>query len=666
MRTAPTPCHRNPALYSNGTTPASERYPGLIAPTPQSSTLPRIQELAVYVLIVGTFLLVATTDGLAWPTLLFCLVIALLRIAGLTLSTNAGCATLLLVAAAAPLYWFFFRNIASLNIKDFLLAVLMVFLLSAQTGRDFAAVSSYCIWIMMASLFPSSGPQQWFILAILFSWFLIVQCLNELRRNRDQLKAWHGLDGWRLLRPLASFGLLMVLGIGIVAGGLYLLLPRNPIAAFQFNFQPLRRLVGFSGSVRLGEIGQLQDDRTPAFRVRFLSGTPPPIVRWRGAALSDFNGSAWTNTLETWHEFPNQGKIVLASDDQRRKPGPRLFYEIQTLAAMDRVLFTTGIPEYIYLPQGRLRKNAESAFRQISLEYTLPTYSFSGFLDPTMHPVAAETSGPLTQPLRQRYLRLPGVNPRIRELAEVVAAKLTDPAGIANRIETHLKTKYAYSLESNITGREPLVDFLFNTRAGHCEYFASAMAVMLRTLKIPTRVVTGFYASLPEPIDSWYVIRSSNAHSWVEVWIESKGWVVFDPTPAGGNQPQLSATMKWLIQMQDRFVVMSEEWMGGAAGVKRPNITRPEISWPWFLATISISLAWLLWQKRNNQLAAPHPATQLFKRYLKASKRKRALSQTARELEQTEFTALYEKARFSRDPQALYLLRQGLNKFLKR
>ena len=105
-----------------------------------------------------------------------------------------------MVAAAAPIYWFFFRNIASLNIKDFLLAVLMVFLLSAQTGRDFAAVSSYCIWIMMASLFPSSGPQQWFLLAILFTWFLIVQCLNELRRNRDQLKEWQGIDGWRLLR----------------------------------------------------------------------------------------------------------------------------------------------------------------------------------------------------------------------------------------------------------------------------------------------------------------------------------------------------------------------------------------------------------------------------------------------------------------------------------
>ncbi len=642
-----------------------QRYSGLIAPK-HSTTLPRIQEMAVYLLIVGTVLLVATTEGLAWPTFLFCASIAILRLAGLTLSTNSGCVTLVLVAAAAPVYWFFLRNIVSLNIKDFLLTVLMVFLLSAQSGRDFAAVSSYCIWIMMASLFPSSGPQQWFLLAILFTWFLIVQSLNELRRNRDQLAEWRGLDGWPLLRPLASFALIMVFGIAVFAGGLYLLLPRNPIAAFQFNFQPFRRLVGFSGSVRLGEIGRLQDDRTPAFRVRFLSGTPPPVVRWRGAALADFNGSAWTNTIENWHEFPNQGKIVLGTDDQRRRPGPRLFYEIQTLAAMDRVLFTTGIPEYIYLPEGRLRRNTESAFKQISLESSLPAYSFSGWMDAAIHPLASESSFILTPQLRQRYLRLPGVNPRIREFAEALTAKLTDPVEIANRIETHLKTRYSYSLESNISGREPLLDFLFNTRAGHCEYFASAMAVMLRTLKIPTRVVTGFYASLPEPIGPWYVIRSSNAHSWVEVWIEGKGWQVFDPTPPGSNQPRLSASMQWLLRMQDRFVVMSEEWMGGTNGLRRPNINRPDISWPWFLAAISLPLAWLLWRQRYNHTPAPHEATLLFKRYLKASKRRRTISQTARDLEKSEITSLYEKARFSRDPQALAHLKRWMSQFLQR
>jgi protein-glutamine gamma-glutamyltransferase len=534
----------------------------------------------------------------------------------------------------------------------------MVFLLSAQTGRDFAAVSSYCIWIMMASLFPSSGPQQWFILAALFTWFLIVQSLNELRRNRDNLTEWTGLDGWNLLRPLASFALIMALGVSAFAATLYVLLPRSPIAAFQLNFQPFRRLVGFSGSVRLGEIGQLQDDRTPAFRVRFLDGTPPPLLRWRGTALADFNGSVWSNTLDSWQEFPTQGKITLATDDQRRKPGNRLFYEIQTLAAMDRVLFTLGVPEYIYLPQGRLRRNAESSFRQISLEKNLPAYSFSGWLDTDLHPLVSEPNLYLGPVLRQRYLRLPGVNPRIREYAESIASGLTDPADISNRIEYHLKSKYAYSLDSNISSREPLVDFLFNSRAGHCEYFASAMAVMLRTLKIPTRVVTGFYASLPEPIGPWYVIRSSNAHSWVEVWIDGKGWVVYDPTPPGSNQPRLSATLKWLLRLQDRFVVMSEEWMGGSSGLKRPNIERPDISWPWLFALSFLPLAWLVWRQRLLAKPTTREATILYRQYLNASRRSRANHQTARELDASEITRLYERARFGQDLAALTRLRQ--------
>jgi transglutaminase-like putative cysteine protease len=629
-----------------------------------SDTLPRLQELAVYLLIAGTFLLVAFTDGLSWPTFSFCLIVAVLRLSGITLSTNAGCATLLAVAAGAPLYWFFFRGITTLNIKDFLLAILMVFLLSAQTGRDFAAVSSYCIWIMLAALFPASGPQQWMLLGALFTWFLIVQSLNELRRNREQIPDWKGVDGWALVRPLASFGGVMILGICTFSASLYILLPRTPIAAFHFDFKPMRRIVGFSGTVRLGEIGQLQDDRTPAFRIRFLDGTPPPVLKWRGAALADFNGSAWSNSMEAWQEFPTQGKIVIASDEQRRKPGQRLFFEIQTLAAMDRVLFTIGVPEYIYLPQGRLRRNIEGAYRQITLEENLPAYSYSGWLDSSEHPLVSETGGALGNATKQRYLRLPVIHPRIRELAEQVTTGQKDAMGIAASIETHLKTKYSYSLESKITGREPLLDFLFTARSGHCEYFASAMAVMLRTLKVPTRVVTGFYAMLPEPIGPWYVIRSSNAHSWVEVYIEGKGWVAFDPTPPGSNQTRLSQTLMWFLRTQDRLVVMSEEWFGGSSGIKRPNFEAPELGWPWLFVGSMLPLAWLLWRYRHNHHASTHEATLLYEQYLAISKLTRKPNQTARELEPGELTDAYERARFARDPIALASLKKHVKRLL--
>lgn len=632
-----------------------------------SSALGRIQEFAVYLLIAGTLTLVAMTDGLPWPALFFCILMAALRLSGVALSTNAGCALLVAVAAGAPVYWFFFRSFASLNVKDFLVVVLMVFLLSAQTGRDFAAVSSYCIWIMMASLFPSSGPQQWFILAGLFGWFLVVQSLNELRRNREQNGEWQGMDGWALMRPLASFALLMVLGVGALAIGLYVFLPRNPIAALHFDFQPFRRLVGFSGSVRLGEIGQLQDDRTPAFRVRFLQGSPPYALRWRGVALGDFNGSAWTNSAESWTESLEQGKIMLASDEQRRKPGERLFFEVQTLASMDRVLFSVGVPEYVYLPKGRLRWNGEGSLRQLALDNSLPLYSLSGWIGQSeSHPTSSDATAVLSNDSRQRYTRLLYMHPRIRELAQDVAGSTLQPYEIALRIENHLRASYGYTLESKIGGREPLIDFLFVTRAGHCEYFASAMAVMLRTMRIPARVVTGFYSTLPEPVDNWYVIRSSSAHSWVEVWIEGRGWVVFDPTPPGSNQPKLSAAMQWFVRMQDRFVVMSEEWMGGAAGLKRPAMPHVDVEWRWLGVPVIVALLWGLWRLRPLKRDARHEATELYWRYLKASKAERLAGQTAREIGYNEIVSAYERARFARDTVALGTLKRLVAEFVEK
>lgn len=130
------------------------------------------------------------------------------------------------------------------------------------------------------------------------------------------------------------------------------------------------------------------------------------------------------------------------------------------------------------------------------------------------------------------YLQLPdGQEPRIAELAGQVAGAAATPFEAALKLEEHLRTQYAYTLETLPSqNRTPLAEFLFETKRGHCEFFASAMAVMLRTLGIPSRLVTGFAATNFNPMTGYYEVRVLDGHAWVEAWFPNHGWVLFEPT----------------------------------------------------------------------------------------------------------------------------------------
>jgi hypothetical protein len=138
------------------------------------------------------------------------------------------------------------------------------------------------------------------------------------------------------------------------------------------------------------------------------------------------------------------------------------------------------------------------------------------------------------------YLQLPALDPRIRRLAEQVTVSAQNDYDKAVALETYLRTNFRYTLQLPRTiPHDPLANFLFVRKQGHCEYFASSMAVMLRTLRIPSRVVNGFRTGEFNDITSQYLVRASDAHSWVEAYFPGYGWVSFDPTPAG---PALART----------------------------------------------------------------------------------------------------------------------------
>ena len=158
------------------------------------------------------------------------------------------------------------------------------------------------------------------------------------------------------------------------------------------------------------------------------------------------------------------------------------------------------------------------------------------------------------------YLALPPLDIRISKLAEEVTASASNNYDKAIAIERYLRTRFGYTLDLPRTSqRDPLAHFLFERKNGHCEYFASSMAVMLRTIRIPSRIVTGFRGGEFNDLTGQYVVRASNAHSWVEAYFPGNGWVSFDPTP-GGSLETHSGWSRMLLYV-DAAASFWREWV---------------------------------------------------------------------------------------------------------
>jgi len=148
----------------------------------------------------------------------------------------------------------------------------------------------------------------------------------------------------------------------------------------------------------------------------------------------------------------------------------------------------------------------------------------------------------LSPAVEQLHLQLPpDLDPRILDLARTVTADGASVLEKASLLESYLKRENVYSLDLTWEpGDQPLSTFLFEAKSGHCEYFASSMAIMLRAVGVTTRMVNGFLSGEYNTIGESYIVRQSDAHSWVEAYVPGLGWMEFDPTPPDPNRAELS------------------------------------------------------------------------------------------------------------------------------
>ena len=340
------------------------------------------------------------------------------------------------------------------------------------------------------------------------------------------------------MRRLPVAALTLITFIVILAIPLFFLLPRVGGAGIGGNEDNVQAQSGFGDSVELGRIGDIQQNNNVVMRVRIDGdGGLGRGYKWRGIALDTFNNRSWSRTKAAVKE-----PLVRSDRDiiQLDYASGRENLTVQTiyLEPLDTpVLF--ALPRVIGV-QGNFPSLLRDKHDAVTFTRVGERISYKVLSDRSL-PSPAELRGDRADYSEDvyNYLQLPeDIDPRIAGLAEQVTAGARNRYDAAARIESYLQNNFGYTLEMKAGGPQPLADFLFNVREGHCEYFATSMAVMLRTQGIATRVVNGFsQGDYNETADVW-VVRQKNAHSWVEVYFPGENaWVTFDPTPFSGQVP---------------------------------------------------------------------------------------------------------------------------------
>lgn len=250
----------------------------------------------------------------------------------------------------------------------------------------------------------------------------------------------------------------------------------------------------------------------------------------RSHVFDRFDGSRWHETIDSVDKYRlEQGRTHLGGEeiDDASLTRQHVIYA-RDLSA--RVL-AANYPRKLHFPGSVVAATHDGIISAPSTVRNATRYTVYSETSRTEgHPVS--NSEGLS--FEEKYLQLPDdLDGRIARLAGGVAGgKPSLEAALA--IESHLRQNYRYSLSEAISsqGQTPLDYFLFEQKAGHCEYFASAMAIMLRLQGVPARLVTGFSATNKNPLTGFYEVRGLDAHAWVEAYFEGTGWVTFEPTPA--------------------------------------------------------------------------------------------------------------------------------------
>lgn len=478
------------------------------------------------------------------------------------LSERFGTATMLVLLIAFLVVWKYAADLSFIAARSpefdllslFLLTLTAVKMLQVKGNRDWLFIYLLSFFsVLLAAGMGGSSLQSLLLLCYLCSALMTLLCFanrgamqNVVRKAVESnkrltvaqpaYKVHAAKDVSLLSKRLPIVAICLVLLTFALSVPIFLLAPRLERSVRARATSGVTGFVGFSGQLRLGQIGRLQQNDEVVMRVRLDDkSSAPPTLRWRGTAFDNFDGREWQRSDESYLPAPTRRANLFDLGTARSSSQiikQTIFLEpldTPVLFAAPRAVAIEGTFPYVFIDSEDGLTTRAHASERISYR------AYSDVAEPTPDVLRFDDRAYLPE-YSKRYVDLSYTpDPHIAQLAAdvITATHATSRYEAAQAIEAHLRENYSYTLDMKSRGDDPLADFLFNVRAGHCEYFASAMAVMLRTQGIASRVVNGFQQGRYNRTADAYTVRQRDAHAWIEVFFPETGvWVSFDPTPA--------------------------------------------------------------------------------------------------------------------------------------
>ncbi len=394
----------------------------------------------------------------------------------------------------------------------FMAGLLMIKFYELRGPRDVTVIIFTCFFVVMSALLFSQAIEL-FIYCLIMMWLLTAILLRTYMGDRQE-------------NPLLS----------VLRTSSLIFLQALPFALFLFFFFPRYSghlqislddtMTGLTDRVEPGSIARLSENDAPAMRVYFRTPSipAPNMMYWRAIVLWNFDGYAWTRgpladkpapqPARRRDENPIVQDIIIWPHNQRWIPALDLPVSLAIDKGGDWSMSLSGD---VLVP-----RNVRE-----TIDYKRPyTVTSSSFVEDSRATPGDKKAG-VELP--------PGFDPRVRELAGQLDAPFAashDTMGYVRAVLHYFREQhFVLTDEPGLLGRDPVDEFLFETKKGFCEHYASAFGVLMRMEGIPTRLVAGYRGGVYNPYGSFYLVSQSNAHVWDEVWLASRNcWVRIDPT----------------------------------------------------------------------------------------------------------------------------------------